>query len=110
MLGFKRSSAAMANHRSSPILKALRDLPCMASFPHVCNGPSIPCHANDLLFGRGFAHKTPDHFTAACCPEAHDYIDGRRGGWDKETKRAEWLRAYVRTQNALWESGRICVK
>lgn len=99
----------MPANRSAKLLKALRDLPCMADFPHRCNGPSVACHANDILFGRGFAYKTPDHFTAAMCPEAHDFVDGRKGGWDKETKRMEWLRAYVRTQNELWESGRVIV-
>lgn len=97
----------MANYRNRKLLNLAHDMPCMAQFPHVCSGPSVPCHANDLLFGRGFAYKTPDWAYAACCNDAHEYLDGRKGGWDKETKRAEWLRAYVKTQNELWESGRV---
>jgi hypothetical protein len=46
---------------------------------------------------------------AAVCPEAHDYIDGRKGGWDRETKQTEWDRAYIAYQEWLWESGRIKV-
>jgi hypothetical protein len=59
------------------------------------------------MWGRGFGYKTGDQFTAALCPEAHDFIDGRKGGWDKETKHAEWLRAYIATQNWLWSNGKV---
>ena len=97
------------NYRSRKLLDLAHDMPCMASFPHQCQGKSVPCHANDLLFGRGFAYKAPDWAWCAACPDAHDYIDGRKGGWDKEVKRGEWLRAYVRTQNFLWETGKVVV-
>ena len=99
----------MANFRSRKLLDLARDMPCMASFPHICNGPSVPCHANDLLFGRGFSYRSPDWAFCAACDEAHSYIDGRKGGWDKETKRAEWLRAYVKTQDYLWGNGMVKV-
>lgn len=93
--------------------KRLTDLahhaPCFAKFPHQCNGPSVPCHSNELRFGRGGGHKSNDCFFAACCPTAHDLIDGRAGGWDKETKHAEWMLAYIATQVWLWETGRVIV-
>lgn len=97
----------MSNHRNRKLLDALRELPCTADFPHDCRGQIVACHANDAIFGRGFAYKTPDHFTAAMCKDAHDIIDGRKGGWSKDDKRYAWLRAYVRTQNLLWDGGLI---
>jgi len=99
----------MPNFRSRRLLDLIHDAPCMASFPHQCNGPSVPMHSNELTWGRGYAHKSPDWAIASGCPEAHSYIDGVKGGWDKETKHAEWLRAYVKTQAWLWETGRVKV-
>lgn len=96
--------------RSRALLDVCHDTPCMADFPHNCNpNHSVPAHANDLMFGRGASFKADDCFVAAVCPEAHDFIDGRKGGWDKETKRAEWLRAYVKTQRWQWENDRLRV-
>ena len=64
-------------------------------------------HSNELMWGRGYSHKAPDWAVASGCPEAHDFIDGRKGGWDKETKHSEWLRAYVKTQDWIWQNGRV---
>lgn len=66
-------------------------------------------HSNDLTMGRGASFKAPDWAVAAGCMEAHDFIDGRRGGWDKDTKRAEWFRAYVKTQDWLFENEKLVV-
>jgi hypothetical protein len=90
-------------------LDLAHDIPCQAQFPHVCNGPSIPAHSNQQIHGRGFAHKTHDCFIAAVCPAAHDAIDGRSRGMDKETKQAEWNRAYIATQIYLWNNGKVKV-
>lgn len=46
---------------------------------------------------------------AACCPCAHDFIDGKVGGWDEETKRAEWERAYFETLYQIWAQGKVKV-
>ena len=100
----------MANYRNRKLLDAIHEAPCFASFPHSCGGQTVPCHSNQQIFGRGVAYKSPDWAVAGCCREAHDFLDGRRGGWDKETKHAEWLRAFVKTQNWLWEMGRVNVK
>lgn len=69
----------------------------------------MPAHSNELMFGRGASHKAHDCFFAAVCPEAHDLIDGRKGGWDKETKHAAWLRAYIKTMVLLWSDGKVRV-
>ena len=46
---------------------------------------------------------------AALCPDAHDFVDGRKGGWAKEDKHAEWQRAYVKTWAYLWQNGKVRV-
>lgn len=66
-------------------------------------------HGNDLLLGRGASFKAPDWAIAAGCHDAHDYIDGRKGGWTKDEKRSEWWRAFVKTQNHLFEMERLVV-
>ena len=88
--------------RSRTFLDLCHDLPCQAKFPHICNGPSIPAHSNQLKHGRGHGFKCSDVFVAAVCPDAHDFIDGRKGGWDKETKHAEWERAHIATMDYLF--------
>ena len=96
-------------YRNRKHLNLLHDVPCMAQFPHQCQGPSVPMHSNALQFDRGASFKAPDWAVAAGCNAAHDFIDGRRGGWDKETKRAEWMLAYIKTQNWLFENERLVV-
>lgn len=105
-------------YRNRKLLDLAHEVPCKAQFKHDCTGAyvqdnglylSIPAHSNRSIFGRGGWHKSPDNFFAAVCPPAHDLIDGRAGGWDKETKDAEWLRAYVATQVHLWAEGLVKV-
>lgn len=94
--------------------KKLTDLaheaPCMAQFPHTCNGPSVPAHDNSLSGGHGAGLKSHDYRHAAVCPAAHDLIDGRAGGWSLEEKRAEWDRAYIATWHYYWTNGKVTVK
>ena len=85
------------------------EAPCMAAFIHTCNGPSVPCHSNQQIYGRGHGHKADDWAIAAACPEAHDYLDGRKGGWDRETKQSEWQRAHVATMRYFFENGKVKV-
>lgn len=99
----------MANYRNRRLLDLAHEMPCQAAFHHLCSGSSVPCHSNQQAFGRGHSYKSHDWAFAACCGDAHDYIDGRKGGWDKETKHAEWLRAYVKTQEWLWNEGKVRV-
>lgn len=96
-------------YRNRALLDLAHDMPCQARFAHICNGPSVPAHANGQAWGRGFSHKAPDCFYAAVCPEAHDFIDGRKGGWELWRKRDEWERAYRYTQLWLWETGKVRV-
>jgi len=84
----------------------------MAQFPHSCGWPRVQCvpaHSNQQKHGRGKDLKSDDQFHAAVCPEAHDLIDGRKGGWTKEEKAAEWDRAYIATQRYYWQNGKVQV-
>lgn len=103
----------MANYRNRRLLDLAHEMPCCADFPHEClhrrGGGSVPAHSNEYRFGRGASYKSHDWAFAAMCAEAHDYIDGRKGGWDKETKHAEWLRAYIKTQDWLWKNEKVKV-
>jgi len=77
-------------------------MPCMAQFTHPCTGwqGCEPAHSDWQLFGRGIGHKTPDWAFAAVCHMAHQAFDRM----SREDKRMEWLRAYVATQNHIWEN------
>lgn len=97
-------------YRNRALLDLAHDAPCLAQFPHRCSGPSVPAHSNEQRHGRGHGHKADDCFFAIVCPEAHDYLDGRKGGWAKEEKRAEWDRANVATQRYLWTNKLIEVR
>lgn len=90
-------------YRSEAFLALVRKVPCRCRFPHICQGPSVPMHDNSLAGGRGASFKTPDWRTAAGCNTAHDFIDGRRGGWTKDEKRSEWDLAFIATMDYLFE-------
>ena len=96
-------------YRNRKLLDLSHDMPCQADFDHICNGPSVPAHSNQQIFGRGIGHKSHDCFFAGVCPAAHDQLDGRANGLDRETKQALWLRAYISTQIWLWENGKVKV-
>lgn len=66
-------------------------------------------HSNALSMGRGAYFKTPDWATAAGCTNAHDFIDGRKGGWSLEEKRSEWQLAFYRTMDWLFTNAKLVV-
>lgn len=96
-------------YRNRTHLNLLHDVPCMCRFPHQCRGLSEPMHSNALSMGRGSSFKAPDWAVAAGCHDAHNYIDGRKGGWSLEEKRSEWLLAFFRTQDWLFENELLVV-
>jgi hypothetical protein len=94
-------------YRNRRLLDLAHDMPCMAKFPHACTmyfGVE-PAHSDSQLFGRGHGHKSHDFAFAAMCHAAHVALDE----FDREAKQAEWLRAYIGTQNHLWSEGLIMV-
>lgn len=93
--------------RSRQLLNLAHTMPCCARFPHDCTGYQgcDPAHSDSQIFGRGHGHKSADWAFAAMCHVAHLQLDT----FTREQKQAEWLIAYVATQNWLWENGRVKV-
>lgn len=99
-------------YRNRRLLNIAHEMPCRATFPHQCTGYNgcEPAHADWQVFGRGKDHKSADWAFAAMCHEAHRMITAKiNPEFDREMRQAEWLRAFVATQNWLWENERIRV-
>lgn len=99
-------------YRNRQLLDLAHDMPCMADFPHDCtayNGCE-PMHADSQIFGRGAGHKSHDFAFAAGCREAHRILTAKVNDEIKrEAKFFAWLRAYVKTQEWLWEHKKLKV-
>jgi hypothetical protein len=94
------------------LLDLAHEMSCQAQFPHDCNDAlgCVPAHSDMLIFGRGCGHKSPDWAFAAVCSNAHTEIDPKLAPkFDREQRQTEWLRAYVATQNFIWEHEKVCV-
>jgi hypothetical protein len=96
-------------YRNRKLLDCAHTMPCMATFPHKCEGwrACEPAHSDSHIFGRGHTHTSDDFAFAAMCHTAHMMLDSKE--FDRETKFFEWLRAYVATQRWLWEKKLIRV-
>ena len=100
-------------YRNRKLLNLAHSMPCMASFPHQCTQHQgcEPAHANGLIWGKGVGFKAPDHYFASMCHNAHDAIDNKLNKTLSADERPqEWLRAYISTQDWLWENGKLNVK
>lgn len=95
-------------YRNRKLLDLAHSMPCMARFLHACTAwhGCEPAHSDSQLFGRGHGHKSADWAFAAMCHNAHQDLDR----FDRGIKQAEWLAAFVRTQNYLWSEGLITLK
>lgn len=94
-------------YRNRKLLDLAHDAPCFADFPHQCyeHLGCDPAHSDSSIFGRGHGHKSHDFAFASLCNNAHKALDTM----PREEKFMSWLRAYVKTQNWLWENGLIKV-
>lgn len=96
--------------RSKKLTGLARGKPCFFTFPHVCKGDVVACHANWQIFGRGTGFKTPDWAIAFGCGDAHNAIDNKLDKrLDQDQRQTEWMNAFVSTQNYLWEHGLLQV-
>ena len=93
--------------RSRKLLDTAHDAPCRADFSHHCTGwqGCDPAHSDSQLFGRGQGFKTPDWAVAHLCHNAHMALDTM----GREEQFYAWLRAFVATQNYLYETGKVKV-
>ena len=92
-------------YRNRKLLDCAHRMPCLVDFPHSCTAHLgvEPMHSDQQIFGRGHGHKSPDWAFAAGCHQAH--LD--MGTFDRETKQAEWLRAFIKTEDYLWSNGMV---
>jgi len=95
-------------YRNRALLDLAHEMPCMVKMLHNCNAHlgCHPMHADWQEWGRGHGHRAPDWAFAAGCGNAHQML-GKNigGGMPQEERKAEWLRAFISTQNYLWKTG-----
>ena len=97
--------------KSKPLTDLARHVPCMFVFAHQCSSDTMACHANWLQWNKAVGKKAPDWAWASGCLNAHDAIDNKLNKTlSMEAREAEWMTAFVSTQNYLWEHGLIAVK
>lgn len=99
-------------YRNRKLLDLAHDMPCCAKFKHDCNDHNgcEPAHSDMQIFGRGIGHKTPDWAFAAMCPNAHREVDPKLNPkFDRDSRHMEWMRAFVETQNWIWENRKVKV-
>lgn len=99
-------------YHNRKLLDLAHSMRCQATFSHVCNDADgcHPAHANWLTWGKGVGRKAPDWAFAAVCGNAHRELDGKiNPTMDKEQRQAEWLRAFIATQDVLWDKGLVKV-
>lgn len=98
--------------RSRKLLDLIHDMPCCCSFPHDCNDSQgcEPMHSDHHIFGRGMGHKTHDFAVAAGCPNAHRLLTAKvNDDLSREQKFYDWMRAYVKTWEWIWENSKVKV-
>lgn len=99
-------------YRNRKLLNIAHDMPCCADFPHDCNAHlgCEPMHADSHIFGRGHGHKSHDFAFAAGCSNAHRILTAKvNDDLSRDQKFFDWLRAYVKTLEWLWQNGRLRV-
>ena len=71
-------------------------------------GDVVGAHSNSLRDGKGMGLKAHD-LVAYLCPACHDLVDERAGGWAREDREREFLRAVYRTVLWLLQEGYLKV-
>jgi hypothetical protein len=96
-------------YKNRALLDLAHTAPCFADFPHKCEGwqGCDPAHSDSSIFCRGIGYKSRDFAFAAMCHTSHMMLDTKI--FTREEKFYAWLRAYVATQEYLWETGLIQV-
>src|SRR5687768_9926858 len=97
------NAGSRLTYRNRRLLDLAHTCPCFANFQHQCFGHQgcDPAHSDSSIFGRGHGHKSHDFAFASMCNTAHRMLDAMT----REEKFYAWMRAYVATQEYLWENG-----
>lgn len=94
---------------SRKLLDLAHGAPCFLLLEGCQSGlyPSVPCHPNALILGRGVGHKTHDCYAISGCVACHKL-------WDEGMPAQEhfdvWVRAYPKWVLWLWANGLVKVK
>lgn len=88
-------------YRNRRFLNAVASLPCSLCGRE--DGTIVPAHRNE---GKGIGIKVSDALVAALCHQCHSEIDNGKT-MDRDERRDAWNRAYVRTIQAMIESGTL---
>ena len=80
-------------YRSRKLLNKAYEYPCMLNLPGCEGTTGEPAHSNQHIHGKGGAMKAADCFHVPACRTCHRELDQGRT-MDRETKFAEWNRAY----------------
>lgn len=81
------------NYRDRSLLDLSYTQNCALGFPGCEGGPGEPAHSNQSTHGKGGAMKAHDCFHVPACRSCHRELDQGRT-MDRETKFAEWNRAF----------------
>lgn len=97
------------SYRNRKLLDLAYTQPCALRFP-CCEGGDAgePAHSNQHIHGKGGAQKAADCFHVPACRACHRELDQGRT-MDRETKFAEWNRAYGLYLPVLFEQRLIVV-
>lgn len=87
-------------YRSEGFRRAVASIPCAECGRY---GATQAAHRNE---GKGMGLKVSDALCAALCDRCHRELD-QGGSMTREERRDMWNRAYIRTMQALIESGRL---
>lgn len=89
-------------YRNRALLDLSYQFDCFLNFPGCEGGPGEPAHSNQSIHGKGGSLKAADCFYVPACRSCHRELD-QGNTMDRETKFAEWNRAYGKFAPQLFE-------
>lgn len=93
-------------YRNRQFLDAVAALPCQLRIDGICTGgPSVACHSNQLIDGKGRGIKASDARVCAGCAACHSWLD--QGQATREFKAERFGQAAWRTYALMIESGEL---
>lgn len=95
--------------RSKKLLELAREAPCCMSCGRSNDGSVVAAHSNEQAAGKGMGIKAADFAVAYVCGSCHAEIDGRSGGHDREYRQSMWRRAFYKTLDWMWSTGKVRV-
>jgi hypothetical protein len=96
-------------YRNRKLLDIAHDAPCMLRLDVAGCGehPSVPCHSDMLIHGRGAGHKSHDCLAVAGCPACHAAFT--RSNLGREGYEQAWAQAFARYVVWLFENDKLIV-